>query len=195
MPNTLQLCVSSQENEQRLEIKNFIHTCYAKNYGADIQYFMPTLIAVRNRSGCLLAALGLRSGGYNPLFLEQYLPKSTEIILKQRFNQEINRQQLVEIGNLASVHTKAMQWLFLEVNTYLYQQHYQWAVSTVISKLHRHFRRQGLNLITLAAAKKQILNTTEQAMWGSYYEKTPLVVAGNIVESYHQFKQNPHCNR
>ncbi|MEK7989535.1 MAG: thermostable hemolysin [Thiotrichaceae bacterium] len=190
MPHSLQLCINSQSDEQRIEIEEFIHTCFAKSYDANIQSFMPMLIAVRHQqSGRLLAALGVRVADNSNLYLEKYLGQSAENILTQRFNQEIKRQQIVEIGNLASVNTKAMQWLFLQANAYLYQQHYQWAISTMIPKLHHSFCRQGLQLSTLTVAQKQVLTFNEQRIWGRYYEKSPLVVAGNITESYQQFKQ------
>ncbi len=188
----IHFCVISdtQHPERRAEVEQFIHTCYAKNYGADIHHFMPTLISIRTEDGRLIAALGFCIAQANTaLFLENYLPHPVEMMLNQQIEQSVTRSQIVEIGNLAGIHPHAAQWLFLAFNAYLYSQGYQWAVSTLIPSLYKIFRRQGIPLIMLATAEKHCLTTSQQTIWGSYYDKNPLVAAGNIMTGYHAFEK------
>lgn len=184
--------ISPTRNQERYaEIKEFIHSCYARSYGADIHHFMPMFVTIRTEDGRLIAALGFRFAQANtPLFLEQYLPQPVETMLSQQTGQSVERSQFVEIGNLAGIHPHGVQWLFLAFNAYLHSLGYQWAVSTLIPSLYKLFHRQGLPLVLLGKAEKHCLPPSQQAMWGSYYNKEPLVAAGNIKAGYDAFEEH-----
>ena len=61
----------------------------------------PTLMALRSSSGRLLAALGLRDPINERLYLEQYLDQAAEQVLAAAADCEVDRRELIEVGNFA----------------------------------------------------------------------------------------------
>ena len=58
-------------------------------------------------------------------------------------------------------------------------RHFEWAVFTGCTSLHRMFKTLGIETIDLGRALQSQL-PAEQQIWGSYYEDSPRVVAGRV---------------
>lgn len=169
--------VSDATATDRIEIEQFIHDVFAKNYGANVQHFMPQLVSLRDKNGVLVAAFGLRKASEMPLFLEQYLNKPIETMLSQRFNKPITRDQITEIGNLAVDNPRNAGVLIAHVIQHSLDIGVEWCVATAHHSLQNGLIKGGRDVYTLQTADKNLLKRDEQALWGRYYDNTPQVVA------------------
>ncbi|PKO50821.1 MAG: hypothetical protein CVU27_07600 [Betaproteobacteria bacterium HGW-Betaproteobacteria-20] len=161
----------------RQEIEHFIHDVFAKTYGANIQHFMPDLCSLRDEHGQLVAAFGLRTAANAPLFLEQYLDVPVEVLLSQRLNKPITRNQITEIGNLAVANPRNAGVLIAHVIQHSLDIGVEWGVATAHHSLQNGLIKGGRDVYALQAADKGRLSVAEQLTWGSYYENQPQVVA------------------
>lgn len=169
--------VSDTTANDRAEVEQFIHDVFAKTYGANVQHFMPQLVSLRDKDGALVAAFGLRKADESPLFLEQYLDKPIETLLSQRFNKQITRNQITEIGNLAVANPRNAGVLIAHVIQHSLDIGVEWCVATAHHSLQNGLIKGGRDVYTLQAADKNLLSYDEQASWGSYYDNPPQVVA------------------
>jgi len=111
-------------------------------------------MVLRNDSGRLLAVLGLRETGSEPLFLEQYLDRPVEQALSAAAAYPIYRDSLVEVGNFAAGATGGGRWLITALTAYLYAAGHSWTVFTCGPELQNAFRRPGVDLLDLGAASR-----------------------------------------
>lgn len=170
--------------DQRGEIENFIHQCFAAAHGARISQFMPRLLSLRARGGGLIAAFGLRAAADSRLFLETYLNRPVEAVLQARLGQAVRREDIIEVGNLSALYPGAARWLIVALTAMLHDEGYKWVVFTGTAALRNGFGRLGLRPVELGAATLEHLNPQDRADWGSYYEHAPMVMAGDIGYGY-----------
>lgn len=166
----------------RRQVEEFIADIYARSYGARITVAYPTLMSVRNSDGSILAAVGFRYAEDEPLFLEHYTSKSIEAIL------DVPREQIVEIGNLASAGGGASIFLFAALASYLHSKQVQYATVTGTDYLHRTFKKLGLAPRKICDASIQAVQSDQQD-WGTYYDANPRVLAGSIQHSVTRLKK------
>ena len=144
---------------ERPEVETFIANIYADAYDAAMRVQYGSLMSVRDDAGRIVAALGFRSAGHGPLFLEQYLPAPIEVILG------VPRHQIVEIGNLASSGGGASSFLFAALSAYLHHNGFKQAVVTDPSCL-----------------------TENEIDWGRYYDTCPHVLSGSVEHGYRRLQ-------
>lgn len=171
----------------RAEQEAFIAATFARAYGARVQRFMPFLMGLRGEDGELLAALGLREGASERLFLEHYLDAPVEQVLSAAlsgFGAAVGREHLVEVGNLAAQGPGGARWLIIALTGYLQGAGQQWVAFTATPALRNSFRRLGLRLIHLGVASRERLPAKERAHWGTYYDGGPEVVAVNVPHTF-----------
>jgi hypothetical protein len=161
----------------RREVEQFIHDVFAQTYGADVQNFMPDLVALRDENGELVAAFGMRKAANSPLFLEQYLDAPIETLMSQRFGTTINRDQITEIGNLAVANPRNAGVLIAHVIQHSLDMGIEWAVATAHHSLQNGLIKGGRDVYALQAADPDRIEPQERASWGSYYKHMPQVVA------------------
>lgn len=158
---------------ERARVQDFIKTIYQKSYGADIEVDYPILMSVRNTDDEILAALGFRYADKDPLFLEQYTHAPLENILGSA------RNEIAEIGNLASAGQGASIFLFAALASYLNHKNIHYAAITGTDFLHRYFERIGLNPQRICDAQITALADGGQN-WGTYYDTQPRVLVGSV---------------
>jgi hypothetical protein len=159
---------------------------------------MPRLFSLRTKQGDLIAAFGLRSAATSRLFLETYLDRPIEEVLRAKLDMAIHREQIIEVGNLSALYPGAARWLILALTAKLHEEGYKWVTFTGTTALRNGFSRLGLRPIELGAATLEHLPWSERAYWGSYYDGAPMVMAGDIEYGYYSLliKQNlPHLLR
>ena len=161
----------------RHEVEQFIHDVFAQTYGANVQHFMPNLVALRDEHGELVAAFGLRKASASPLFLEQYLDVPIEKLLSDRFGTNISRTQITEIGNLAVSNPRNAGVLIAHVIQHSLDLGIEWGVATAHHSLQNGLIKGGRDVYALQAADPQRIDALERASWGSYYKNMPQVVA------------------
>jgi hypothetical protein len=172
---------------QRKKVETFIARRFREVHGAHIAVFMPQLLALFDDQGAVRAAAGIRDAGIERLFLEYYLDTSVEQAIADKeiadkagaASTVAVREQIVEIGNLASIDRCASRALFKLLARRLSTEDFQWAVFTGCSSLHRMFAILGLETVGLGRALQSRLPVDQQT-WGGYYEDNPQVVAGRV---------------
>lgn len=177
----------------RRKVKQFIQRCFRAEYDASVDIYSDNLIALLNHGQQVQAAVGYQSAADGPLFLEQYLDQPIEQLLSQQSSssQEIRREQILEVGNLASTSSGWTRQLILSLAPFYYRQGFEWLVITVTPRVLNSFHKLGvgLELIPLAAADPNRLEQ-DPMRWGRYYQEQPLVMAGHIGRGIRRLKSN-----
>ena len=177
VPMDISLTVSHQSDRARIE--EFISDRYEKCYGSRISCHYSSLMSVADKTGNIAAAVGLRFAADEDLFLEQYLQHPADEILSDKFGIGIGRDQIVEIGNLASSGRGASLFLFIAMAAYLHRHGIAYAAVTATHGLRRSFAMLGIDWTELGAARPEAL-PDKGAAWGSYYSRDPKIVAGCV---------------
>lgn len=165
-------------------VEHFIHQVFDRAYNADLQHFLPRLMALRDKNNHPLAALGMREASSGPLFLETYFDDSVEDVISRLHGSRVARDRIVEVGNLASVHRGGLSKLIVALTSFLRGAGTEWVVFTAVPAVRSAFTALGLTLHTLAEADPSCLDERERDSWGDYYETGPMVVAGRVEEGY-----------
>ncbi|WP_395336664.1 thermostable hemolysin [Novosphingobium sp. BL-8H] len=151
---------------------------YLAAHGAHVKPTYEHMMA-KSRAGVVKAALGYRRAGEMPLFLERYLEAPIEQVLSDVLAQDVRRDSVLEIGNLAADDAMSLISLWGAVANDLGGQ-CEVAVATLTAGLRSMFVRIGVPLHFLAPAK--ICRVDDPAIWGRYYDCDPWVCAGIIEE-------------
>lgn len=168
--------LSDAHAEDRAELEAFIHSVFARAYGADVQHYLPQLLSLRAPDGELLAVCGFRRGTDKPLFLEQYLGQPVEQAIQEKLGVTVSREQLIEVGNLAIGNPRHARSLLAAVSLYLHTQT-EWAVFTGTASLCNGLAKLNLELFPLGVATIDSIPAQERGDWGSYYAERPMVMA------------------
>ncbi len=163
------------------EIERFIQVIFRRVYGAKIRHFLPYLLSMKQNDKTL-AALGIRRAGDERLFLELYLNRPIENVLAEKLARPIDRERVVEVGNLVSAQGGGARALIVTLAAYLSGARYKWAVFTATSQVRNNFSKLGIDLTFLADADKARLGESQKD-WGTYYEQQPQVVAVSVEEA------------
>ena len=177
------ICLTGPDSPHRRDIEALIERTFSNCYDSKISRHYPNLLSVHDVHGNVLAAVGFRSAAKETLFLEQYLSQGVERAAGDAFGAAIERNQIIEIGNLASNGKGASIFLFVTLAAYLKQQGYTHAVATATDTLRKAFRFLKFDLVELAAADRSAL-PDQGRTWGRYYESDPVVVACPISQGF-----------
>ena len=176
----VQLHVWKEGDPERHLAEAFIRECYQDSYAADVRIFMPYLLGVTDENENISAVIGFRPGGREPLFLENYLDLPAEHTLCEASGSPVDRQQIVEVGNLASSDSASFRILLIGLVTLLDRlPGTNWIMCTVGDRLFRLLRRTRFFPLVLQQASPQRLSP-QHGEWGSYYQSARTVVAGNV---------------
>jgi hypothetical protein len=178
----------ARRNVDRHDVEHFIHQVFARAYDADLNHYLPRLMSLR-KNNRIISALGIREASNGPLFLETYLDYPVEQLISKLDETDISRDQIVEIGNLASMHRSGLRNLIIALTSYLRGAGSEWVVFTAVPAVRNAFATLNLPLYTLAVADKSRLEKQEQEKWGRYYETGPVVVAGRVEDGYRRIRE------
>lgn len=165
------------------EIKSFIENIFYRSYHAKISVNFPKIMALTNRNNKLISAVGVRNAADNRLFLEQYLDKNIEEILRDLTKSKVERSDIVEIGSLASNKKNAARCLYVALSAYLKNENYKYAVMTGTEYLLKYFEKAGLKPKIIAKADRSKL-IDKNVDWGTYYETNPKVMLLDVANGY-----------
>jgi hypothetical protein len=174
----------TKESPCRRDVEAFIHAVFEVGYGANVTEFMPTLVALRDENGVLMAAFGMRSANKEKLFLEQYLDMPVEQLLTEGLGKPITRNEITCIGNLAVSNPRNAGVLIAHVIQHSLDIGIKWCVATAHHSLQNGLIKGGRDVYPLHIADKARLSAEEQAVWGNYYDNLPQVVAIRGVADY-----------
>jgi len=185
------LLVSNQHNKKN--VMQFAKSCFRSAYGADVHDFLPNMLALLDNQFQIKASVGYQSAASNTLYLEHYLPRSIEETIAEKLNIDPPlREEILEVGNLASTCAGSTRRLILNLACHFEKQGYKWLVITATPHVRNSFEKLnvGLNLHPIANANADaVVNTNSD--WGKYYEHQPQVYAGDIRSGITTLKSNP----
>ena len=174
---------------KREELQRFIQSGFAREYKANVQEFMPQLMAV-DAFG-LKAVLGLRCAT-EPLFIEQYLNDPVEKYLAKQT--PLLRTEIVEIGNLVSQNRLHTTRLFMLTAISAINSGKRFLVFSATSNVAKLLSAYGLPLTLLRKADGKKLGD-KQRYWGSYYQSDPQVMALDLSDVSHLCEKEPLMGR
>lgn len=169
----------------RAELESFIAHAFKESYGAEVSHFCNVLLGCRDGQGNWIAALGYTLAANGAAFLEQYLDAPIEAALGERVGHQVPRAEIVEVGNLASIHPGAARALIVSTTRLLHDLGLRWVAFTATVSLLNSFTRLRLQPQVLAAADPARLADAGRC-WGSYYDTQPKVMFGDIRYGYGQ---------
>jgi hypothetical protein len=188
-PERLQLHLWLAGDPQRPAAEAFIRERFQDTYDADVCVFHPYLLGVTREDHSITSVIGFRLASSGQFFLESYLDGSAEQLLSEATGEIIPRQQVVEVGNLASSDTESFRFLMIGLVTLLERlPETRWMVCTVGEKLIRLLQRTRFFPIVINQASAERLSP-EDGKWGSYYLHARSVVAGNVAYGMRELKR------
>ncbi len=128
----------------RGELEHFIHERFACVHQADVQHYLPELLALQGSHGRLIAAAGMRPASEGPLFLERYLDEPLESAVSRVTGASPDRNCMVEVGNLASLSAGSARIMIIAVTWLLAMRGLEWVAFTGAATLFNSFQRLGL---------------------------------------------------
>lgn len=170
----LDLTLLDPAHPRRHHAEDFVRDVFFNAYRARLDAFYPLLVSIADPDGEYAAVAGVRPAGGEALFSEHYLDEPVEKILN------VERQKIVEIGNLAPASAGQARWLICTLTAFLTGAGFTHVVFTAVPRLQNAFRRMGLPLTKHADARQEQLPERQAADWGSYYECKPAVFSGDI---------------
>ena len=195
-PTMASLRYFDQNSDARAPLEQLIYTVYKKYYHTDITNFYPNLISIEevtknNAETKVKAVAGVRCAAEQALFSEYYLSRALETELKAQYGHFIDRNVVVEIGNLAPANIGQMRWLIASITAFLQGAGFKYIVFTLVAGVYNAFKRMGLDPKQIAKAKKSSLPQEIREQWGhEYYQLNPTVFTGDIQQGYHIMRQS-----
>jgi hypothetical protein len=168
---------------RRADTEAFIAQVYRARYDARLGAFLPHLLAFRNATGGLQAAVGLRCGHEGPLFVEQYLDSRAEDAIAAAVGGAVIRDRLVEVGNFGALSAGDARELILHLTHWLHAAGFRWVLFAATRQLRNAFDRLHLATVTLADADASRLGADGNA-WGRYYDTRPQLMFGDIAAGH-----------
>lgn len=167
----------SAESFQRKDAEAFIHRIFQEVHGANVKYFMPQMICLRDSRDQLLAVAGMRSAKEDVLFLERYLNSPVEELIADLTKISVKRHQIVEIGNLAVERPSFTRLLMAALSAHLYSTDTEWIVFSALPVVRNAVAKTNHEMFVLADATLEKIAPEDRADWGSYYDHHPQVIA------------------
>ena len=164
---------------------DFIRRRFSLAHQARVSHFMPQLFGLQSEDGTLHGAAGCRRADSGALFLERYLDVPIEQAIFERSGVQVERHQIVEVGNLAASGLGTARTLIVKLTRQLALQGFRWVTFTGTQEVLNSFRRLGLAPQSLALADPARMGES-LADWGRYYDSQPQVVFGEILPAHRQ---------
>jgi len=185
----MSIAVVTTQSAQRQALETEIRRKFERVYGAQLRHFLPKLLHLQ-RSGKLGAAVGIRSAGESSLFLEQYTDRPIEQFIAGAYQLPVDRDQVVEIGNLTAVVPGIAYTLFALLATLLTEAGFRWVTCTATPQVEAMLARMQFSYRTICSADPACLSEGS-ANWGDYYKSRPNVIVGNTREAAAQVASHP----
>ncbi|MGL4827854.1 MAG: thermostable hemolysin [Vibrio sp.] len=183
----LQLEVITSTHARWNEATSLVHERYQQAFDAHLITFMPAYLALLDQEE-MKSVCGFRIAEHEPLFLEQYLDVPADVILSERFGCAIARGKLIEFGHLASFSRGLSAYHFRLIAQQLVAMGFEWCIFTATDPLHALMRRYGLQPTLIAKASSACIPNATQ-VWGTYYQHSPRILAGNLVQGCERLNQ------
>lgn len=175
------LIEADRGNPIRRELETFVHAAFVRAHGAHVRSFMPTLLGLRSHRG-LCGVVGFRLAHSEPLYLEHYLERPIQALIAEHSGKPAQRDEIVEVGNLAGASCRAACHLVAVLPQYLLARQQRWIVFTATSAVRTVLRRLNAPVFELSPAHAHSVSG-QPDHWGRYYESDPRVMVGYLPDS------------
>ena len=182
-PRRLALQLIDPSHPERATAEAFVKAVFMDAYDARLTRFYPLLMSILWPDSRYAAIAGVRPAGAETLFSEHYLDAPIEELLG------VEREKIVEIGNLAPASAGQARWLICTLTAFLSGAGFTHVVFTAVPRLYNAFRRMGLPLLKHADARPDCLPAAQVREWGSYYNSKPAVYSGDIRVGERAFRK------
>lgn len=186
-PDLPLLSVHQIDSLQRGGVEAFVRERYAAAFQANIQNFFPFLMTTYSQQQ-LQGVLGMRSGDSGPLFLEHYLDYPLDVVLAKQLNTNVERSQILEIGNLAGSRGSS-QRLFIALSEVMVLAGFRWVAFTATTQVSALLNRLGFAPHFVSEADPGRLGD-QLSDWGNYYQHSPCVIVGDVEQAQKTLKSN-----
>lgn len=167
-----------EQSPERQELESSIKCKFESVYSAQLTHFLPHLLNLKVAEE-LGAVAGIRLASAGALFLEQYLDSPVEQSIAGAFRTPVDRNQIVEIGNLAANIPGLAYPLFAILATVLSQAGYRWVACTATPQVASMLAKMAFSSQTICGADPTRL-AEGSADWGDYYASRPQVIVGDV---------------
>ena len=174
--------LSEAGDPEREPLQQLISRSFERCHEASISRFMPLMVSAW-KGFAPEAVAGIESASDNRLFTETYLDHPAEQDITRLAGVPVNRNQIVEIGNLASNDSQACKELFVILAELLYRAGFQWLICTVTPIVERQLRMMNFYPQLLGYADGKRLGK-QTADWGHYYDCKPRIIAGSLATAF-----------
>lgn len=182
LPQDIATQFSSINSPYRKNVESYIAKRFFDQYHATVTDFLPWILSL-SMAEQFGAAVGLQPANKGSLFLEQYLPHPVENHISAHFQQPIDRNHIVEIGNLVATRSGSSYLLFAAMTWVLHHAGFQWLIFTATEQVKKIIEKLHFIPVPLCDADpSRLLNGSRQ--WGNYYESNPQVLAGELGKAY-----------
>jgi hypothetical protein len=171
----------TSDSADRKALEACIATRFENEHSAQIRHFLPYLLSL-SQAGELNAVLGLRLARESRLFLERYLDSPVEQAVSQAFRMPIDREKVVEIGNLVATVPGTAFILFTVLAAALHRAGYRWVVCTATPQVRKTLDKMQFSSRTICEADPTRLGDAA-AEWGRYYDSRPEVIVGDAADA------------
>jgi hypothetical protein len=178
----LDVTAVGRDHDDRAALETYVRTAFNRSHDADVNTFMPTLLAFRDGAGSLRGVLGIRSAADATLYLENYLDRPVEQAIVAAGYHPVERDEVVEVGNLAAGSCLAAVRMVAQMPMQLMNRGYAWIVFTATSTVHEILLGLGAPLVELGRADPRCV-ARQGDRWGRYYDNDPRVYAGYLPDS------------
>jgi len=185
----LSLAVVTKQSVERRALELRLQQKFERSYGAQLTHFLPSLVRL-HRCGELGAVVGVRAASESALFLEQYTDRRIEQFIAGAYKTPVDRDQVVEIGNLAAVVPGLAYTLFAILATLLNEAGFRWVACTATPQVEAMLARMQFSSRTICSADPTRL-IEGSANWGNYYASRPNVIVGSVRDAAAVVKNNP----
>lgn len=185
----MSIALVAEHSAERQELESGITHKFESVYGAQLNHFLPSLLRLRIAQE-LGAIIGIRAAHQGPLFLEQYTDRCVEQLIAGAFETPVDRDQVVEIGNLAADVPGLAYMLFSVLATLLNEAGYRWVACTATPQVEAMLARMQFSSRSICSADPKRLEEGS-ADWGNYYANRPNVIVGDVREAAAQVASNP----
>lgn len=174
---------------KRDSIESYIKNRFWDAHRAQVSHFLPNIISLCC-SDAYSAAVGLAPAVNGSLFAETYLAEPVEQVIANKLGVSIDRERVIEIGNLVSTWKGSSLLLFIFIGELIERLGYHWVLFTATREVQRLLARLHYSPIILADADPQVLPDAG-ASWGSYYANQPRVMCGDVRPAIAAARKNP----
>lgn len=176
----------------RADIEHYIAAKFFKDHKAHISSFMPYLLTM-SCANTFSGSVGIRPAKDHLLFIEKYIERTIEQTISEMNSSKVNREGIVEIGNLVATQIGASQLIFILLTASLYHARFQWVAFTATQQVEHILKKLNFNCYTLCKADPKKIGA-DLAQWGTYYDSNPHVIAINIADALEKIQQSNLAN-